>query len=97
MPSSASVETLHDVIAGTNELIKSLRETIENLKVQVMDSAMLKPSDTHRNLHTRNGDTSQFNIEEAIIATPRLPYNNHKGQMNINKTCPTKRVQSKDA
>ena len=52
---SAEVETLH-VIADKNELIKSLRETTENLKIQLMDRSTL----------------SQQNIEGGIITTPRL-------------------------
>ena len=34
---SAQVETLHDAIVGKNQLIKSLQETMENLKAQLMD------------------------------------------------------------
>ena len=41
-----------------------------------------KPGDTHRNLHTRNDNISQLNIEEAFITNPRLPNNGHTGQMN---------------
>ena len=45
MSKSAQVETQYDVIAGKDELIKSLRETIVNLKVQVMDGSTLKRSE----------------------------------------------------
>ena len=45
MSNSAQVETQYDAIAGKDELIKSLRETIVNLKLQVMDSSTLKPSE----------------------------------------------------
>ena len=34
MFNSAQVETLRDVISGKNELMKSLREAIKNLKAQ---------------------------------------------------------------
>ena len=71
MSNSAQVETLHDVIAGKNELIKSNRETIENLKAQLIDWSTLKPSDAHRNLYTRNDNILQLNIEEGIITIPR--------------------------
>ena len=41
MSNSAQIETLHDVIAIKNELIKLLQETIENLKAKLMDRSML--------------------------------------------------------
>ena len=80
--SSTKIEILHDIVAGKNELIKLLQLTIENLKAQVMDSSTLKPSDTHRNLHTRNGNVSELNIEEAIVTAPRLQKNDHVRQIN---------------
>ena len=75
MSNSAWGEILHDLIAHKNELIKSLRETIENLEAQPMDISVLKPSDTHKYLLTCNDNFSQLNIEEATITTPRLSQN----------------------
>ena len=72
MSSSGKVETLHDVIASKNELIKWLRETFVNLKSQLIDSSTLNPSDTLRNLFSCIDNISQLNIDEAIITTPRL-------------------------
>ena len=81
MSNDAQIEKLHVIIAGKNELIKSLREPIENLNAQLTDRSTLKPSDTHRNLHTCNANISQLNIEEAIITTPRLSQMDHTGQI----------------
>ena len=39
---SAQVETLHNVITGKKELIKWLRETIENSEVHIMHRLTLK-------------------------------------------------------
>ena len=41
MSNSAQIETLHDVIAVKNELIKLLGETVENLKANLTDRSML--------------------------------------------------------
>ena len=86
MSNSDEVETLHDVVTGKNEMIKSLRGIIENLKSQLINRSTLKPSDTHRNLFTRNCNISQLNIEEAIITTPILSQNDHTGQINKRHT-----------
>ena len=54
MFSSAQVEILHSVISGKNELIKLLREAIENFKAHLRDNSTLRPRDTHGNLYTHN-------------------------------------------
>ena len=41
MSNSAQIETLHDVIAVKNELIKLLGETIENVKAKLTNRSML--------------------------------------------------------
>lgn len=59
------------------KIIKSLRETNENLKAQLIDRSTLKLSHTHRNVHTRNDNISELNIEETVIITPRISQNDH--------------------
>ena len=82
MSSRTKIVILHDIVAGKNELIKLLQLTTENLKAKDMDSSTLKPSDTHRNLHTRNGNVSELNIEETVVTTPRLQKNDRVRQIN---------------
>ena len=69
MFNSAQVEILHSVISGKNELIKLLREAIENFKAHLRDNSTLKPGDTHGNLYTHNDNILQLNIEAIITTT----------------------------
>ena len=53
---SAQVGTMHDVIAGRHQVTNRYGKPLKTL----IHKSTLKPSDTHRNLHTRNDNISQL-------------------------------------
>lgn len=68
---SAQVGTMHDVIAGRHQVTNRYGKPLKTL----IHKSTLKPSDTHRNLHTRNDNISH------LFTTPKLSQNEYTCQI----------------